>query len=397
MGLVVAAVVISLASLVGGMAYAGGGGPTPTPTTIPTTGQIYTLDTMPAKNVTMWLSSSGTGYGVYALLKLNGQVVTNQGNYVYNWYTSDPRIVTIVPFTGCTNNIVPPCPYDHANLSGNGTGSASVVVVVSQVVNGIETFVAATSFDVAVVETTTPLPTTTTVTPTPTPWTATPSPTPDPSVVYSLEKHPNRDQIWVVQSQPDLSRVWALLRANGQVVENQVGIRYEWTSSDWNSLIVSPIPTCENSNQLQPCPYDHALLLGLRPATVQVGVNVYDSRPTWAGPIMAQGGGERLIASTVYTVNIIVPQAENPPSPPADPMIQLNVGWELVSTSTNGPATASALVSELARQGIVVRQVARWDSGAWSSHLAGFSANDFAIVPGRGYFVKVTTPGVWRR
>lgn len=78
------------------------------------------------------------------------------------------------------------------------------------------------------------------------------------------------------------------------------------------------------------------------------------------------------------------------------PARTMSPGWNLISVTDGVSTTAERLLSSLRDQGIQAEMVVRWQDGGWQSHIRGFSANDFAIESGRGYFVKTTNGGSWR-
>lgn len=98
------------------------------------------------------------------------------------------------------------------------------------------------------------------------------------------------------------------------------------------------------------------------------------------------------VSSTLTPTPTIAPI----PFPPTYLNVPLGNGWNLVSIPSDASAyTASSLVAEMFRQGIVVAQVASWENGGWHSYLPGLPTDGFAILSGRGYFVRVTTSGTW--
>ena len=68
--------------------------------------------------------------------------------------------------------------------------------------------------------------------------------------------------------------------------------------------------------------------------------------------------------------------------------IELTAGWNLVSFPHDVAFTAESLGAEINSQGGSCVEVDRWYAGGWDSHIFGLPFNDFAIEPGKGYFVK---------
>jgi hypothetical protein len=86
-----------------------------------------------------------------------------------------------------------------------------------------------------------------------------------------------------------------------------------------------------------------------------------------------------------------VPTQQPVPAPGTVTMtIALQAGWNLISLSADPvtPLTAEGLIRLISLQGGQATDVNRWQAGAWNTHLAGLAFNDFAVEPGRGYFVK---------
>ncbi|MBI2941117.1 MAG: hypothetical protein HYY04_11835, partial [Chloroflexi bacterium] len=69
-------------------------------------------------------------------------------------------------------------------------------------------------------------------------------------------------------------------------------------------------------------------------------------------------------------------------------------GWNLMAMPVEPTATvlAETLGQALIAEGVTASQVVRWNEalGSWSAHLVGWTSNNFAIDPTRGYFVRVT-------
>ena len=93
--------------------------------------QGYTLDASPSNVIRMPVSEPNTGYGIMAILKKDGKVVTDQRDVTYEWNILDKSIASISPFAGCTHGIIIPCPEDHVNITAlkNGTTTINVRVI----------------------------------------------------------------------------------------------------------------------------------------------------------------------------------------------------------------------------------------------------------------------------
>lgn len=98
--------------------------PIPTPSPSPV---VYYMAPQPSSSISLKNSSSAT---LFALLKSSGYVVTDQSDIEYVWEikypSSNPAIISLVPFNQCERGIQPPCPNDHATVSASSTGSAYV-------------------------------------------------------------------------------------------------------------------------------------------------------------------------------------------------------------------------------------------------------------------------------
>jgi hypothetical protein len=110
------------------------------------------------------------------------------------------------------------------------------------------------------------------------------------------------------------------------------------------------------------------------------------------------------VSPAAYTANATLSLAPTPtpsPTPSPTPMptpapttvtmtIALQAGWNLISLPANplAPLTAESLLRLINLQGGQATDVNRWQAGSWNTHVAGLPFNDFALEPGRGYFVK---------
>ena len=84
-----------------------------------------------------------------------------------------------------------------------------------------------------------------------------------------------------------------------------------------------------------------------------------------------------------------------------DQTTALASGWNLIGLpATSSLADASAVLASIRSVSVspgTVVEIDRWTSGAWEGHISGLPVNTFAIVPGTGYFVRVTSPVTWKR
>ena len=84
-----------------------------------------------------------------------------------------------------------------------------------------------------------------------------------------------------------------------------------------------------------------------------------------------------------------------------DQTTALASGWNLIGLpATSSLADASAVLARFRSVSVspgTVVEIDRWTSGAWEGHISGLPVNTFAIVPGTGYFVRVTSPVTWKR
>lgn len=73
--------------------------------------------------------------------------------------------------------------------------------------------------------------------------------------------------------------------------------------------------------------------------------------------------------------------------------VSLRVGWNLVALPLDpaAPLNAAGLLAKIDAAGGAADQVFRWDtSDGWVGHVGGLPFNNFDLVPGAGYFVRVT-------
>jgi signal peptidase I len=105
-------------------------------------------------SVTTGVHEDNSGYAVYAILHdENGNVVTDQAGYHYEWTVDDPSLLVTDKgvrggsFDGCTHGIRPPCPNDHFNIHAEKTGTTTLRV---KVANGSGVILAETSFPLTI-------------------------------------------------------------------------------------------------------------------------------------------------------------------------------------------------------------------------------------------------------
>lgn len=103
--------------------------PTPTPTQIQS--ESFTLEQYPSADINTRIHGPDEGYAVYALLRRNNTVVTDQQEFFYTWSIDDTSYADIAPFTGCTNGIVPPCPQDHLTITAKKVTQSPIPVRVT--------------------------------------------------------------------------------------------------------------------------------------------------------------------------------------------------------------------------------------------------------------------------
>jgi hypothetical protein len=78
----------------------------------------------------------------------------------------------------------------------------------------------------------------------------------------------------------------------------------------------------------------------------------------------------------------------------SDPVpLDLEIGWNSVSIPHSGAYSAESLCDEITNQGVTALEIDRWYAGGWQGHICGLPFNDFAIEPGKGYFVKAGSAG----
>ncbi len=80
--------------------------------------------------------------------------------------------------------------------------------------------------------------------------------------------------------------------------------------------------------------------------------------------------------------------------------IKLDKGWDTlgVPVCKDGSLscyTASSLAAAINGRSGGVAEIDRLVNGAWSAYIVGYNFNDFPIVVGQGYFVRLTKPVDW--
>ena len=76
----------------------------------------------------------------------------------------------------------------------------------------------------------------------------------------------------------------------------------------------------------------------------------------------------------------------------------LQSGWNLIAlqVSPTSLITASVLCDTLyTTVAGSAYEVDRWESSGWEGHRCGIPANNFTLLPGRGYFIRATKPVTW--
>jgi alpha-tubulin suppressor-like RCC1 family protein len=81
-----------------------------------------------------------------------------------------------------------------------------------------------------------------------------------------------------------------------------------------------------------------------------------------------------------------------------DVLQTLQAGWNLVALrATPATPTSASVVCTTLNMGTAGTAVEldRWVSGGWEGHRCGLPVNDFSLVPGSGYFIRLTRPETW--
>ena len=74
--------------------------------------------------------------------------------------------------------------------------------------------------------------------------------------------------------------------------------------------------------------------------------------------------------------------------------LSLQIGWNSIGIPHTDAYTASSLCDKINAQGVTAVEIDRWHNGGWDGHICGQSFNNFAIEPGKGYFVKASSSGI---
>ena len=100
----------------------------------------------------------------------------------------------------------------------------------------------------------------------------------------------------------------------------------------------------------------------------------------------------------VTRASVIPSSALSNTSPATLTGLALDPGWNLVALrdTPTTPVMASAVCAtqNSVASGTLV-EIDRWEAGGWVGHVCGFPPNDFALVPGGAYFVRMTRAGTW--
>jgi cold shock CspA family protein len=76
--------------------------------------------------------------------------------------------------------------------------------------------------------------------------------------------------------------------------------------------------------------------------------------------------------------------------------LAMAVSWNAVALPRwAAPRSAEEACQEIAAQGGMPVEVDRWYLGGWQGHPCGVPVNDFTLVPGEGYFVRVAGSSTW--
>jgi hypothetical protein len=75
--------------------------------------------------------------------------------------------------------------------------------------------------------------------------------------------------------------------------------------------------------------------------------------------------------------------------------LALSPGWNLGSLPAGTNYTAEQLGDDINAQGGSCTEIDRWYAGGWDSHVIDLPFNDFAIEPGKGYFIKCDQASVF--
>ena len=72
-------------------------------------------------------------------------------------------------------------------------------------------------------------------------------------------------------------------------------------------------------------------------------------------------------------------------------------GWNLLALPLSPVSAfhAQSLLDEVNAHGGACSEIDRWLNGGWDAHISGLPFNDFAVEPGKGYFLKCTATSQW--
>jgi hypothetical protein len=94
--------------------------------------------------------------------------------------------------------------------------------------------------------------------------------------------------------------------------------------------------------------------------------------------------------------NVADSWCETGPAIPCPLAIDLDVSWNAVSLPRwAATRTAEEACAEVEQQGGAPVEIDRWHLGGWQGHPCGIPVNDFTLVPGEGYFVRVAAGSTW--
>ena len=140
--------------------------------------------------------------------------------------------------------------------------------------------------------------------------------------------------------------------------------------------------------------------------TAELAYVAYDATSgTWQGTVPAPSGQTAQFFVQLLDTNWNVGQADNAglyyqaTAPQSFTLGLPGAGWNLValhgtpSTSLDSATLCDAL-NAVGGAGTAA-EVAKYEAGGWSSYRCGMPTTPFSLVPGKGYFVKITRPLSW--
>ena len=78
--------------------------------------------------------------------------------------------------------------------------------------------------------------------------------------------------------------------------------------------------------------------------------------------------------------------------------LSLGAGWNLVGASATGSPASEAKATCTALNAVTagtVVELDQWVAGGWVGHRCGIPPNNFTLVAGRGYFIRLNQPATW--